>query len=130
MIKTKSVYDPVDLESDGFRILIMRKWPRGIGYKKHSIHKWSKELGPSRELLDKWNRNEIACGDYVTQYSAEQMCSVVAKIETDSIEKMSIHQNISLLCKERENDPHCQRHVLTNIVNGVANKSRTRRLPC
>ncbi|MGA7007673.1 MAG: hypothetical protein WBY28_11410, partial [Nitrososphaeraceae archaeon] len=56
------------------------------------------------ELLDKWNRNEIACGDYVTQYSAEQMCSVVAKIETDSIEKMSIHQNITLLCKEREND--------------------------
>ena len=51
LIKTKSVYDPVDLESDGFRILIMRKWPRGIGYKKHSIHKWSKELGPSRQLL-------------------------------------------------------------------------------
>ncbi|MGA7976131.1 MAG: hypothetical protein WB975_02755 [Nitrososphaeraceae archaeon] len=53
MIKTKSVYDPVDLESDGFRILIMRKWQRGIGYKKHSIHKWSKELGQSRQLLDK-----------------------------------------------------------------------------
>ena len=81
MIKTKSVYDPVDLESDGFRILIMRKWPRGIGYKKHSIHKWSKELGPSRQLLDKWNRNEIAWGDYVTQYSAEQLWSVAAKIE-------------------------------------------------
>ena len=93
MIKTKSVYDPVDLESDGFRILIMRKWPRGIGYMKHSIHKWSKELGPSRQLLDKWNKNEIAWGDYVTKYSAEQTCSVVAKIETDSISKMSIHKN-------------------------------------
>ena len=62
MIKTKSVYDPVDLESDGFRILIMRKWPREIGYKKYSIHKWSKELGPSRQLLDKWDRSEIAWG--------------------------------------------------------------------
>ena len=70
MIKTKSVYDPVDLESDEFRILIMRKWPREIGYKKYSIHKWSKELGPSRQLLDKWDRSEIAWGDYVTQYSA------------------------------------------------------------
>jgi uncharacterized protein YeaO (DUF488 family) len=37
----------------------MRKWPRGIGYKKHAINKRSKELGPSRELLDKWNSNEI-----------------------------------------------------------------------
>ncbi len=91
MIKTKSVYDPVDPESDGYRILIMRKWPRGIGYKKHSIHKWSKELGPSRQLLDKWNRNKIVWGDYVKQYSAEQISNVAVKIETEFIAKMSIH---------------------------------------
>jgi uncharacterized protein YeaO (DUF488 family) len=102
LIKTKSVYDPVDLESDGFRILIMRKWPRGIGYMKHSIHKWSKELGPSRQLLDKWNRNEIAWGDYVTQYSAEQTCSVVAKIETDSIAKMSIHKTVTCCARSEK----------------------------
>ena len=51
MIKTKSVYDPVDLESDGFRVLVMRKWPRGIGYKKHAIHKWIKEVGPCRDIV-------------------------------------------------------------------------------
>ena len=50
MIKTNCVYDPVDLESDGFRVLVMRKWPRGIGYKKHSIHKWIKEVGPSKRI--------------------------------------------------------------------------------
>jgi uncharacterized protein YeaO (DUF488 family) len=102
LIKTKSVYDPVDLESDEFRILIMRKWPREIGYKKYSIHKWSKELGPSRQLLDKWDRSEIAWGDYVTQYSADQLWSVAAEIETESIAKMSIHKTVTLLCKERE----------------------------
>jgi uncharacterized protein YeaO (DUF488 family) len=129
LIKTKSVYDPVDLESDEFRILIMRKWPREIGYKKYSIHKWSKELGTSRQLLDKWDRSEIAWGDYVTQYSADQLWSVAAEIETESIAKMSIHKTVTLLCKERENDPHCHRHILKNIVNRIANKSRTRRLP-
>jgi uncharacterized protein YeaO (DUF488 family) len=108
----------------------MRKWPRGIGYKKHSIHKWSKEIGPSRQLLDKWNRNEIAWGDYVKQYSTEQIRSVAAKIETESIAKMSIDKTVTLLCKERENDPHCHRHILKNIANRIANKSRTRRLPC
>jgi len=70
MIKTKSVYDLIDLKSDGFRVLVMRKWPRRIGYKKHAIHKWSKELGPSRELLDEWNSNEITW-DYVKQYCSE-----------------------------------------------------------
>ena len=55
-------------------------------------------------------------GDYVTQYSADQLWSVAAEIETESIAKMSIHKTVTLLCKERENDPHCHRHVLTNIV--------------
>jgi uncharacterized protein YeaO (DUF488 family) len=50
MIKTKSVYDPVQ-ESDGYRILIMRKWPRGIGYEKHSIYKWFKEIGTFQGII-------------------------------------------------------------------------------
>ena len=35
MIKTKSVYDPVE-DSDGFRIVVMRKWPQGVGYRKNN----------------------------------------------------------------------------------------------
>src|SRR6476620_8866251 len=53
MIKTKCVYAPVE-DSDGFRVLIMRKWPQGIGYRKNNkrgmIDKRCKELGPSKEL--------------------------------------------------------------------------------
>jgi uncharacterized protein YeaO (DUF488 family) len=75
MIKTKSVYDLVNLESDGFRVLVMRKWPRGIGYKKHAIHKWTKEVGPSMELLRRWNRSEITWEDCVKQYCADQQHS-------------------------------------------------------
>ena len=74
MIRTKSVYDPVE-ESDGLRILIMRKWPRGIGYRKNNkrgmIDFWSKELGPSIGLLDNWNRRKTWT-QYVKQYRAEQ----------------------------------------------------------
>ena len=48
-------YDPVDDKSDGFRIVIMRNWPRGIDYRKNNkrikIGRWCKELGPSEELL-------------------------------------------------------------------------------
>jgi hypothetical protein len=33
------------------RVLAMRKWPRGIGYKKHAIHKWIKEVGPCRDIV-------------------------------------------------------------------------------
>ena len=43
-------------------------------------------------------------GDYVTQYSVDQLWGVAAKIEKESIAKMFIHKTVTLLCKEREND--------------------------
>jgi len=119
MIKTKSVYDPVE-DSDGFRILIMRKWPRGIGYRKNSkrgmIDFWSKELGPSIDLLDNWNRKKITWTEYVKQYRAEQKSSAAAKKETEFLAAQSVDKTITLLCKEREHDPHCHRHILKKII--------------
>jgi len=118
MIKTKSVYDPVE-ESDGFRILIMRKWPRGIGYRKNNkrgmIDFWSKELGPSIGLLDNWNRRKTWT-QYVKQYRAEQKSSAAAKKETEFLAAQSVDKTITLLCKESENDPHCHRHILKKII--------------
>ena len=90
MIKTKSVYDPVN-ESDGYRVLVMRKWPRGIGYSKNGrrgmIDKRCTELGPSLELLNKWNSGQITWKDYVIQYRKEQANSLEAKADRDFIIK-------------------------------------------
>ena len=116
MIKTKSVYDPVQ-ESDGYRILIMRKWPKGIDYEKHSVYKWFKELAPSKELLDKWNTKKIKWENNVKQYKREQANSAAAKLAADAIGVMSTERIITLLCKERENDPHCHRHILKEIID-------------
>jgi uncharacterized protein YeaO (DUF488 family) len=120
MIKTKSVYDPVE-ESDGFRILIMRKWPRGIGYRKNNkrgmIDFWCKELGPSIDLLDNWNGKKITWSQYVKQYRAEQKSSAAAKKETNCLAVQSVDKTVTLLCKERENDPHCHRHILKKIIH-------------
>jgi uncharacterized protein YeaO (DUF488 family) len=58
MIKTKSVYYDKIEPDDGRRILVMRRWPRGIGWEKNRIDLWIKEVGPSNELLDDWNNKE------------------------------------------------------------------------
>lgn len=50
MIRTKSVYDSIG-DIDGYRILIMREWPRGIDWEKNAIYKWFKELAPSNESV-------------------------------------------------------------------------------
>jgi uncharacterized protein YeaO (DUF488 family) len=51
MIKTKYIYTPKET-SDGTRILIARKWPRGI--RKGYFDEWYKELSPEEDTLKKW----------------------------------------------------------------------------
>jgi uncharacterized protein YeaO (DUF488 family) len=50
MVKTKSVYDPVE-ESDGDRILVTQYWPRGISKERLRLTEYRKELAPSVGLL-------------------------------------------------------------------------------
>lgn len=48
----KRIYDAPD-ESDGYRILVDRLWPRGIKKERAKLDGWEKDLAPSTELR-KW----------------------------------------------------------------------------
>lgn len=48
----KRIYETPS-ETDGFRILVDRLWPRGIKKEKADINLWAKEIAPSNELR-KW----------------------------------------------------------------------------
>src|SRR6476619_3221187 len=116
MIKTKCVYAPVE-DSDGFRIVVMRKWPQGIGYRKNNkrgmIDKRCKELGPSKELLSAWQNKEITWEELDKRYRIEQATKSEAKADRDFIIRKLTQDpdmTITLLCKEQEDDPHCHRH--------------------
>lgn len=52
MIYLKRVYEEA-LETDGYRVLIDRLWPRGMKKERVAIDCWAKELTPSNELR-KW----------------------------------------------------------------------------
>ena len=51
-IQLKRVYEAPE-ESDGYRILTDRLWPRGISKEKAVLDKWAKDMAPSPELR-KW----------------------------------------------------------------------------
>lgn len=60
MITVERVYSVP--ESDGFRILVDRLWPRGLSKDELKLDMWLKEIGPSNELRkwfghdpDKWD---------------------------------------------------------------------------
>ena len=70
MIKIKRVYDKVD-ESDGYRILVDRLWPRGLTKSEAQISDWQKTIAPS-EKLRKWYAHDVAkWADFKLLYFAE-----------------------------------------------------------
>ncbi len=52
MIKLKRIYDEPH-DSDGFRILVDRLWPRGLSKDKVKVDTWMKDIAPS-DSLRKW----------------------------------------------------------------------------
>lgn len=52
IVQCKRVYLPAE-DSDGYRVLVDRLWPRGIKKENAKVDLWAKTLAPSTELR-KW----------------------------------------------------------------------------
>ncbi len=57
MIKLKRIYYEPH-ESDGFRILVDRLWPRGLSKDKAKVDMWMKDIAPG-DSLRKWFSHDI-----------------------------------------------------------------------
>ncbi len=112
MVKTKSVYDPVE-ESDGQRILVSRYWPRGLSRERLSLTEHLKEVAPSVELLHDWKASNISWNEYKNRYYKEmaQQQETISKLAKKASDK-----TITLLCFEREENSHCHRHLLKKLI--------------
>ncbi|MGD9899762.1 MAG: DUF488 domain-containing protein [Calditrichaceae bacterium] len=69
-ITIKRVYDEPD-ETDGFRVLVDRLWPRGLTKDKIKIDLWLKEISPSNELRKWAHKHPEKCAEFKEKYFAE-----------------------------------------------------------
>ncbi len=112
MVKTKSVYDPVE-PSDGQRILVSRYRPRGIPKERLCLTEWRRELAPSKELLREWKSKRISWSEYKARYDREM---VPQRPMINALAQRANTHVICLLCFEPEGDPHCHRHLLKKMI--------------
>ncbi|MDQ8036312.1 MAG: DUF488 family protein [Pedobacter sp.] len=70
MIKLKRVYETPD-ESDGFRLLVERLWPRGITKEKAAVALWMKDIAPSAELRKWFAHDEEKWQEFRRRYREE-----------------------------------------------------------
>jgi uncharacterized protein YeaO (DUF488 family) len=70
VIRTKRVYEPAE-ESDGFRVLVDRLWPRGLTKEKARIDLWAKDIAPSTELRQWYHAHLDQWAEFRKRYFAE-----------------------------------------------------------
>lgn len=112
MIKTKSIYKPVE-EEDGLRVLITRWYPRGVKREKYDI--WVRELAPSAELLKRYKNSEIEWCDFSSTLLSEIRDSMDSIEAIYALQTQNNMQNITLLCHEKDGYP-CHRHMIRDLI--------------
>jgi uncharacterized protein YeaO (DUF488 family) len=69
-LRIKRVYEPAE-ESDGFRVLVDRLWPRGVAKAKAHIDLWLKDIAPSDELRRRVHADPTEWNKFVSDYGRE-----------------------------------------------------------
>lgn len=70
LIKIKRIYDPPE-ESDGYRVLVDRLWPRGISKEKAGIDEWAKTITPSTEIRKEFHHDPALMDEFKLKYILE-----------------------------------------------------------
>ena len=70
MIKIKRIYEDYS-ESDGYRILVDRLWPRGISKERAQINLWAKDISPSNDLRKWYSHDSDKRQEFQKKYLAE-----------------------------------------------------------
>lgn len=92
-IVIKRAYE-VASESDGYRVLVDRLWPRGVSKEKLALDEWYKEIAPSTELR-KWFDHTPECfAEFREKYRDELRAS---SVPTELLKRAQSHTQLTLV---------------------------------
>jgi uncharacterized protein YeaO (DUF488 family) len=129
MIKTKCVFSPIEPSADGLRILATRFRGRGMPTSRYDV--WMANLGPSEDLLKTMLAGKLGWADFSRRYRKELFESGPIDERSQTIknhgQKFTLRLlqalgqkgTITLMCQCAEDEPHCHRHLLQKILEGV-----------
>jgi uncharacterized protein YeaO (DUF488 family) len=111
-VKTKSIFEPAQ-ESDGYRVLITRFYPRGI--RRTHFDEWVSSLSPNRDLLFGYKEGRIDWDSFMDSFF-EQLKNDVESVEAiHALYDSSRNRDITLLCFEKDGVP-CHRHFVRDVI--------------
>lgn len=111
-IGLKRVYDPA-AESDGYRILVDRVWPRGLTEETARVDLWLRRIAPTTELR-KWYSHDVEkWTDFQRRYEEElarhgELLDLIGDIERH-------RKTVTLLFGAKDED-HNEANVLVDVL--------------
>ncbi|HRZ54292.1 MAG TPA: DUF488 family protein [Candidatus Paceibacterota bacterium] len=126
MLKTKSVFSPIEPKQDGLRILATRFRSRGMPASRYDV--WMANLGPSERLLRAGQAGRITWAQFARRYRIElfeqqaldrgnpSIKNHGQKFTLRLIKQLAREQHVTLMCHCAEDQSQCHRHVLKKLI--------------
>jgi uncharacterized protein YeaO (DUF488 family) len=127
VLKTKSVWSPIDRRTDGLRILATRFRGRGMPTNRYDV--WMPSLGPSERLLRSVQSGRSSWREFAREYRAELFLDgeIDARSRTIKnhgqkytlrlIKALAERGDVTLLCHCAEDQDRCHRHLLQGVIS-------------
>jgi uncharacterized protein YeaO (DUF488 family) len=126
MIRTKSVYSPIDRKRDGLRILATRFRGRYMPVNRYDV--WMPNLAPSEGLMRGAQAGLITWSQFSRKYrnelreagSIDKRNRVIKnhgqKFTLRLLQRLRRSQNVTLMCHCDEDQQQCHRHLLKKVL--------------
>ena len=93
-VQVKRIYDPKN-ETDGFRILVDRLWPRGLKREEANVDEWLKGVAPSTDLRKWFNHDPEKWEEFRQDYTFE-LRHCMSSVH-DLVDRIKKHKTVTLL---------------------------------
>lgn len=115
-LKTKHLRAEIEA-TDGTRIYISRRWPRGIA-KGERFTEWMKALAPSTQLLDAYLHEDLDWEIYEQRFLDELQDEDAQACLDELAERVADGETITLLCDHPSDAPddECHRFLVEALV--------------
>lgn len=104
-LAVRRVYDAYE-ETDGYRILVDRLWPRGIKKENARLDEWNKDIAPSNELRKWYGHDPEKYAGFSARYTEELNGNAEAAAFAQHVQELLKEGNVTLLysAKTKENN--------------------------
>lgn len=126
MLRTKSVWSPIDRQKDGLRILATRFRGRGMPRSRYDV--WMPSLGPSERLLRSATTGNRSWAMFAREYRRELFMDGPIDSRSRTIKnhgqkftlrllkRLARSGTLTLMCHCAEDEERCHRHLLRAVI--------------